>query len=384
VRLALFSYVYPPSIGGVERQSHLLARGLVERGYDVRVVAARLENMAAHQTMDGVRIERISIGNGNRWQRMATYLAGQSAAFLKLLPEVDVVHAQQLFYPAAGLAIASLATRPFARRPFVVQNAGSGAFGGVRLMEGLPLGRASLRTIARAASAAISLSDEMTDEMREVGFENIVSIPNGVEIPPPVSDAERAEAKRALGVEGPVALYFGHFNPEKGVDLAIDAFLAHAPKQASLFLVGNGPEEDALRARVREAGREGERIRFVNRTPHLRPYVAAADVFVLPSHSEGVSMALLEAMGASLACIASDCGGNRFVIPDDRYGILVRRDRDTLGESLRRLLESPPLAKALGARARERVRGQFSVDTMVERYDSLYKSLAERQGAIRS
>jgi glycosyltransferase involved in cell wall biosynthesis len=372
VNILLSSQFYPPSIGGVESQSHLLARGLVARGHQVRVIAARLDGMRDRDVLDGVQIQRVASGSGNRFRRMGTYLCNMVAAALATRRWADVIQVQQALYPAAAMT----GVAAVLRRPLIVRNSGSGRFGAVSVMSTLPWGQASLRQIGRRATV-VSLSEEMTAELRRVPMRRIREIPNGVEIPEAISDEERRRARSRLGLHwgDAVALYFGRLDREKGLELMFEAWTLHAPRGARLLVTGSGPLEGALRARARQMGESGARIAFFEATRELRPHLAAADVFVLPSHSEGLSNSLLEAMAHGLAPVATDVGGNRAVVSSSALGALAPRDPDVFGQKLARLLADRPAARAVGERARAHVQAHYSAQSMLDAYEMLYAEL---------
>jgi glycosyltransferase involved in cell wall biosynthesis len=106
--------------------------------------------------------------------------------------------------------------------------------------------------------------------------------------------------------------------------------------------------------------------------------LAAGDIFVLPSHEEGFSNALLEAMAAQLAVIATAVGGNPDAIVDEESGILVRpRDARALAAALKRLAGEPALRRRLGEAARARVEERFSLERCVAHYERLYRGIGE-------
>jgi glycosyltransferase involved in cell wall biosynthesis len=372
VKVLLSSYFYPPSVGGVESQSHLLARGLVARGHEVRVIAARLGGMRDTDTLDGVQLQRVSPGTGSRFRKMGTYLCNMAAAVLATRRWADVIQVQQALYPAAVMTgVAALL-----RRPLVVRNSGSGRFGAVSVMSTLPGGKASLRHIGRNATV-VSLSEEMTAELERVPMRRIREIPNGVEIPEPISEAERrwARAHLRLGPSDAVALYFGRLDEEKGLALMFEAWSRHAPRGARLIVTGSGLLAGALREQARQMGEAGARIMFFEATRELRPQLAAADVFVLPSHSEGLSNSLLEAMAHGITPLATDVGGNRAVVSSLAVGVLAPRDPDVFGEKLALLLADRSAARAAGQRARAHVQTHYSVQAMLDAYEALYAEL---------
>jgi glycosyltransferase involved in cell wall biosynthesis len=370
MRLLLSSYFYPPSIGGVELQSHLLARSMVKRGHAVRVVSARLPGFRPHEDVDGVHICRVSPGHGSRWQKMVTYLAGMLAETIRWSHWADIIHVQQVLYPAAAVAMLA----PFLRRPLVVGNTGSGIFGGVQLMRRVPFGRFSLRLIANNATG-VSLNAEMTAEMREAGFRRLVVIPSGVEFPARVTSQGHHDARVHLGVDGPIVLYVGRLDAEKGVDLLIDAWHLLQSPDATLLLVGDGPERQKLE-QLATSGVNRTPIRFEGPSTDVHRYYAAADVFVLPSRSEGLSNALLEAMASGLPVVATDVGGNRQVIDTPLIGKLVApSDPRSLRDAIAQLLANPAMRRAMGQSARAHVQAAYSIEGMLDCYERLYRTL---------
>jgi glycosyltransferase involved in cell wall biosynthesis len=104
--------------------------------------------------------------------------------------------------------------------------------------------------------------------------------------------------------------------------------------------------------------------------------MAASDVFVLPSQTEGLPIALLEAMSAGLPVVASAVGGIPSVVETEREALLVPpNDEDALHDALQRILADPALGQTLGRRARERFVAAYTADAMASRYDDLYRDV---------
>ena len=133
-------------------------------------------------------------------------------------------------------------------------------------------------------------------------------IPNGVAIP---DGNDRPRVRRP---DEPIRFgTLGTVKPIKGTDLLVDAFMRFEPeRRVELVIAGliDRPWAEALRERARGDAR----VQFVGRSSAPRDFLAGLDVFVLPSRSEGMSNALLEAMASGLPCIATDVGSNRSVL----------------------------------------------------------------------
>ena len=105
----------------------------------------------------------------------------------------------------------------------------------------------------------------------------------------------------------------------------------------------------------------------------------AADMFILPSYSEGMSLSLLEAMAAGIPVVASDIAGNRALVTHDQSGLLVpARDVRGLSAAIVRLMEQPAIRSSLGSRARQEVQAKYSLEKMGREHLELIQQLANR------
>ena len=150
---------------------------------------------------------------------------------------------------------------------------------------------------------------------------------------------------------GPVLVTVGRLEPVKNLPLLLEAFAELAEGlDARLLIVGSGSQEAGLRARIERLGL-GERAALLGYVPSPRPYLRAADMFVLASDEEGFGQVLSEAMSEGLPVISTDAegGGVRFVLDDGRAGMLVPRgDRAALAAAIRQMAE--PAVRARYAR----------------------------------
>jgi glycosyltransferase involved in cell wall biosynthesis len=342
LRILLCSHHYPPSIGGVERQSALLAEGLVRRGHEVRVLTA---GARGRERVGGVEIERLGEG-GPGAAGVALFAARLDAAVVARARWAQLLHVQQALPPAATLAVVARALR----KPLVVTNHGSGASGAMAVMARLPLGGLGLRALRLAA--CVALTQEMAAEMRAQGIEPKAIIPNGVELP-----------ARVVEERDGVAVFAGRLDREK--DLPLLQRAAGLLRHGAIDVLGDGPERPSLGPPLRLHGRQAD----------VSPWLSRARVFVLPSKSEGMSMALLEAMAHGCACVATDVGGNRALLEDGAGSLVPAGDAAALAREVDRLLVDADAARALGAAARARIASSYSAEKMTEAYERLYESL---------
>lgn len=194
-------------------------------------------------------------------------------------------------------------------------------------------------------------------------------------------DARRAvRAELALGDDQPVALQVARFHPVKDHGTALRAFaqVARRLPAAVLLLAGEGELRAALEALTAELGIQGN-VRFLGVRSDVPRLMAAADVFVLSSLSEGISVTLLEAMGCELPIAATDVGGNGEVVLANTTGLLSpRQDAPKLAENLLALLGDAGLRRRLGQAGREHLLRQFTQDQMHAHYTAIYHEMLQQ------
>jgi glycosyltransferase involved in cell wall biosynthesis len=128
---------------------------------------------------------------------------------------------------------------------------------------------------------------------------------------------------------------------------------------------------------MRELHQE-KKVRFVSHTKNVQPFLRSADVFVLPSIQEGLSLSLLEAMGSAKACLATDLPENREIIRFNQNGLVFKvGDENDLAQKLEKLVRSAALRKKLGEQARKDVMKSYSDQIMLKEYLTFYRQIAQ-------
>jgi glycosyltransferase involved in cell wall biosynthesis len=201
-------------------------------------------------------------------------------------------------------------------------------------------------------------------------------VPNGIDVAAsrPATSAERDAARTALGLlpDDRVALCVGRLSLVKGQDVLLDAWapVVSTVHDALLLLAGNGPDRAELEARG------VERVRFLGRSADLTAVYAAADLLVIPSRSEGMSITMLEAMARGRSIVSTDVGGAREAIGTDAGTVVPAEDPSALADALvARLLDSE-LTDREGAAARRRVETSFDIGSATEALADVYRLCA--------
>jgi len=191
-------------------------------------------------------------------------------------------------------------------------------------------------------------------------------------------DASRRSLRRELGLaeDALLALAVGNLYPVKDHASLVRA-VAGCPGLA-VAIAGRGEEETRLRALARELG-VAERVHLLGLRDDVPELLAAADLFVHPSRSEGLPLAVLEAMAAGLPVVASRVGGIPEAVEDGVTGLLVPpEDPDALAAALGTLASDPPRRAALARAGRTRAEAEFSLAAMGGAYLALYDEVRAR------
>jgi len=207
-------------------------------------------------------------------------------------------------------------------------------------------------------------------------------IRNGID-PTPYREQDRGRQRKELGLsENEIALgAMGRLHRQKGFDLLINAMakVQETHPKAVLLIAGEGPQRGDLE---KMAAPSGDRVRLVGEQK-AEEFLAALDIFVLPSRWEGMPNAVLEAMASGLPVVASRVGGTPEIVSESNArteaesGILVPPDDiDALAGALNELISSPERREKIGESARSRAEKLFSVKKMVEEYEALYEELS--------
>ena len=354
--IGMLAGVFPPLIGGIQTHTLQLTRALVERGVEVHVLTRHYPGLRRYELISGVEVHRVGEAGLPRGLRAASYLAGALAAMHRLRDRLHVIHAHQLYAPAAvGILGRAMLGRPLVLNPHSP-------------VEIKSLGRLQ----RRCGDAFVSICEPIAEGLLRAGIprERIHSIPNGVDTERfrPATAAERSELRRTLAIsQDPTIVYAGRLSRVKGIDVLLDAW-PRLQDKARLCIVGGGEDEAGLRAQA-----DGLRnVRFVGAVRDTAPWLRAADAGVLPSRSEGLSIALLEAMSCGLPMVATAVGGTAGAIDDGIEGLLVPpEDPGKLAAALLRALETP----SLGAAARARILARHSKDRVADEFLALYRAL---------
>ena len=349
--------------GGQEIRILSEAAALRARGHDVHVYASPGARIVEEAPRFGVPVTALPIGR----KRPAGLVA--LARSLARRP-VDVVNA----HSSTDAWLAALACRAlvFAGReaPVLVRT---------RHVSVPVPNNAATRWLYRTATARVVTTGERLREQlirdNRLDPARVVSVPTGVD-PGRFGAVAKPAARARLGLPAgaPLVGIVATLRSWKGHRFLVDALGRLARRDTLLAIVGDGPQRAALAAQVAALGLSA-RVVFAGQQDDVAPWLAALDVFALPSYAnEGVPQALLQAMFARVPVVTTDAGAIPEIARDgDTATIVPREDPGALAAAIDALLDDPARARAQAERAHAFVAQRYALDVMLDRMEAVFR-----------
>lgn len=356
MRVLIVTTSYPSARAphnGVFIREHCLE--LQRRGVEVSVLAPRVfEEDPVDLDDEGINVHRFWFWSEHKLLteyetipvvRVLTYLLGGTVACARLVRRTvpDVVHGHWVI--PTGL-IALIGSRLAGRPPVVVTAHRKDI---VVALSGSRMARFLARFTFMRADQVIAVSHALRDTLVEeldIDVSRIDVVPMGVDADV-FAPSDRAEARARLAIpqHTRLILFVGGLIPVKGVRELIEAMPSIEPSNPAvlLALAGHGPLAGELRSRAQALG-QAQRVRLLGPVPHeeLPVWMNAADVFVLPSRSEGLPVCLMESAAVGLPMVATDVGGSSEVLSlDERNVAIAPGDISGLAQAVSAVLDAP-------------------------------------------
>ena len=370
-----------PALGGAEVQAQQLSKALLKKGWAVNILTRRhisgFSGLSAKEIVGGVPVNRsYSWGKGKIGS--VFFMIGGLWHIL-WHGRGDIFHAHG---EGASAWMAVLAARLFGGRSliklrtgvYVYQRQYFHGFAGWQF-----------RKLLRMTGLIIVVNQEVRKWLIDtlgISSEKIRLVPNSVDVvafyPVPVEKKEAQRKQLSLPMDKKIYLFVGRLNHLKGVDLLLKAWSA-MPKalcqEMLLLLVGDGSDYQKLKKMREELGIT-DSVRMLGLKQNVRDYYWSADVFVLPSRTEGLSNALVEAMACGLPSVVSAVGGGPDLIVDGENGYLAEgEDCESLTNKLVKSLHAQDEWDEMGRRARKTILSEYDLKTNAARFHQIYLSL---------
>jgi glycosyltransferase involved in cell wall biosynthesis len=355
---------FPKTLGGGERIVLKLAALLPRYGYRVSILTFSADPASAGLQSPPCSIYLLPL------QRTYDLTALRASLELRRFLKEQRIQIVQTFFESSDIwagfvtKVLSNAKLIWSRRDMGILRTGK-HHAAYRLMSGFP-------------DRVFAVSEQVRQHCMEVdGIDpsRVQTIYNGLDL----ADWDMV-SKPAKNKSGFVVATVGNIRRVKGHDVFIKAAASVVSQipNVSFSIAGDVLEPDyfaELQALVRDLGLSS-RFHFVGGVANLRDHLAAADLFVLPSRSEGFSNAIVEAMAASLPVVATNVGGNAEAVVDGVSGIIVpSEDPAALSVAIVRLLANPGEAKRMGAEGKRLAAEKFTTDAMMSQITGVYGSL---------
>ena len=336
-------------------------------------LAAEFDVLLAAPDGSGALLARAAAGG----LRVKSIDVGASGAFTRWLRayRADLVHVHagigweghDLVRAASGAAVPVIRTEHL---PYLLTNV---------------VQQAAYRAMLLSVTCRIAVSKAVAETHAVQGGGPIHVVQNG--IAPRQATRDRAAVRAELGLEDRhrLVLTVARFTAQKAYDVllaAVPAVLEAAP-DARFVLVGDGRERGAIAAMIAEAGLM-ERVLLLGQRDDVADLLAAADLFVLPSHFEGLSLALLEAAAAGLPIVATATGGTVEGLGADHAFLVRPGDAEALAAAVIRALTDTAEAGAAAEQALNRFQSRFTTERMAAQTADIYRSILtvpNRRGA---
>jgi len=357
-----------------------LAMALRRDGVETSVLAPAAPDYAAHDSFDGIPVERFHYAprrfetlayTGNMasqvqasWSARVTLLGFLGAEFrsaVRLRREFkpDVVHAHWWF--PNGLVGTWLGR--MSNKPLVTTLHGSD----VRLARSVAFSRPAFRHVMHRSAAVTAVSRWLAAEAQDV-----VSAPQVVVAPMPVATELFTPGGQR---QKDRLLFVGRLNKQKGIETLLHA-LSRIARPVHLDVVGDGEDREALQELAAGLG-IADRVHWHGALPQpkLADFYRAATALVVPSVGEGLGLVAVEGQLCETPVVAFDSGGLPDIVQHDRTGILVPTvDAKALAAAITSLLDRPDHGAALGAAGRLHALATFAPESVAKRYTDVYKS----------
>ncbi len=359
-----------PKYGGVSVAVPALANALAYEGVQTSIAAfGRPDEQYVPPELEDVAVSHWPSSRKQWWSSSALQSAYDDA-----FRSADGAHIHGLWQQSSIIASRNALAQ---RKPYIVSAHG--------MLEPWALGQHRLRKqiyslltergILQNANCLHALTTaEAVAYRRYAGPRTVAVIPNGVSMPSGVSSALFLNAYPALAGKR-ILLFLARLHPKKGVDLLVRAFLKIASLQSDTTLVIAGPDADGMRAHLETlTASHGDAVLFTGMLDAQQKWsaLAAAECFVLPSYSEGLSMGVLEAMAAGKPILLTpQC--NMPEVAAITAGWLVEPVLEELTEALRFILSRSPAQNAdVGSRGRDLVRRNYTWQSVAQRMADVY------------
>ena len=356
---------FPPSyLGGAEIAAYNIAKQLSKRGYEVHVVAISDHNLPKESTQNGFCVHRIKT---IEIPLLRNTIYAIKSLFMVRKIEPDIVHSHSISFHNAGLP--AFLIKKILKIPYVAYGRGSDVY--LSSFE-----KSFKKAVLKNSDATIALTNDMKIAMQTIYDKSISVIPNGCD-PTKFENLSKRDLRDKLKIkeDEKVMIFVGRLHPIKGLQYLIEAMKIIYKKypKSRLLIVGDREDRNNLENLVKKLNLN-KYVTFIGMVPNeaVPEYMVAADVFVLPSLSEGFPTVIVEAMASGIPIVATKVGGVPEIIKDGENGFLVEpMNSEEIAEKVLLLLNNDELRKRISEKNKEEVK-KYNWESIAEKLEEIY------------
>jgi glycosyltransferase involved in cell wall biosynthesis len=359
MKITIIINKFPPKwLAGTEIATYNLAKHLAKKGHEIHVITSLDEGLSNFNKERGFNIHRVT------WPNIR--FIGILLFWMKIFQKIqqikpDIVQAHDL-----NIGVPAWVIKKILKIPYIVWGRGSDVYRPCILV------RITTKRILKNADAILALSENMRTKLKKIYDTEIYVIPNGIDLEEyngEIINQEKKPCEKNI-------LFVGSLYSVKGVQyliMAMNLVLDKVP-EAKLILVGDGEEREMLEALSIQLDIQ-KCVQFVGKVPHkkVQTLMLRADIFVLPSLSEGFPNVILEAFACGLPIVASRVGGIPDIIINDTNGYLVEaKDIGDLAKKIILLLHDDALRKKISNNNRQFVK-KYTWENVIVELEKIYE-----------
>jgi|TARA_B100000315_G_C14593479_1_gene597302 glycosyltransferase involved in cell wall biosynthesis len=370
---------YSPTIGGAEIQAERLAHHLSRKGISVNVVSSKSSQSKSFVKKDNVPLHVIGSLPLPLLKRVI-FLIKLYCYLNRHKVNYEIIHAHQGFEPT----YVAVKVAKKLGKPVIVKIGNSGERFDLKLLsKKFPKTIHSYMSsyIIRNTTMFVSINSTIRHSLIMLGVpeSKIIKIPNGVSTHEFKPSMNKEQLRNQLGISpfSYVIINVANLEPKKNHSVLIKAmrYMETSKENCLLLLLGDGSNRDNLHKSIIKYGLT-ESVIMKGKVKNVKDYLAASDIFVLPSHSEGLSNALLEAMSTGLPCIVSDINGNRQVITHNKTGLLFDPDKPrSLYRSIVKVKNDNELYQKFSKESLNTIQASYEINLIADKYCYLYNKV---------
>lgn len=362
------------------------AKLLVKRGFEVHVVTQHNECAAYNEVIEGIHVHRFKWLEPKKFKalvhfkgfkdsfRLITYLISLFFSLVLIVRKhnIDIIHSHSVI-PTGFIGVIVGKIR---RRPVFITSHGMD----INNFENNPFFKRLITFSLNNCNNAIAVSEDLAKKMRFLGVnkDNITILRNAIDTNK-FRPLKNKKLRKYYKINDKIILilFVGYLDRFKGIFELIDAFYEiNKNTNTMLMIIGEGPKEDELKKRASQLKLK----KSVIFTGKLKPentnkYYQAADIFVLPSHTEGTPLVVIEAMACGLPIVASNVGGIPEIVINNENGFIITpKNEKELISKVQILVKNQSLRNKFANKSIEIINTEFDNAKKVEKLINLYKN----------